>query len=417
MASTPRGSLLSRCGPFESLFSGGSWQLARDRVARDATLHRTRRPTHMWVPGKWVAHPARGSPASCRGAMASTPRGSLLSRCGPFESLFSGGSWQLARDRVARDATLHRTRRPTHMWVAGKWVARPARGSPASCRGAMASTSRGSLLSRCSPFESLFSGGSWQLARDRVARDATLHSGSRILREAPRHPAGERWHQRHADRSSRDVVRSSLSSREDRGNSPGTGWRGTPPCIGRDVQPTGPPCIGRDVQPTSGLRESGSRVSREAPRHPAGERWPQRHADRSSRDVVCSCLSSREDRGNSPGTGWRGTPPCIGRDVQPTGPPCIGRDVQPTSGLRESGSRVPREAPRHPAGERWHQRHADRSSRDVVRSSLSSREDRRNSPGTGWRGTPPCIGRDVQPTGHRAGGHQTHQTTVSQRRL
>ncbi len=138
-------------------------------------------------------------------------------------------------------------------WVARKWVARPARGSPASCRGATASTPRGSFLSPCGQFVPLF-------------------------------------------------------FRDDRRNLPWAGWRGTPPCIGRDVQPTGhrtgrpthwasdgtsnPLGIGRDVQPTCGSRESGSRVPREAPRHPAGERWRQRNADRSSRPAASSCLSS-----------------------------------------------------------------------------------------------------------------------------
>ncbi len=68
----------------------------------------------------------------------------------------------------------------------------------------------------------------------------------------------------------------------------------------------------------SGSRQSGSRVPREAPRHPAGERWRQRHADRSSRAAISWCLSTRDDRRNLPGTVRRGTPPCIGRDAQPT---------------------------------------------------------------------------------------------------
>ncbi len=58
-------------------------------------------------------------------------------------------------------------------------------------------------------------------------------SGSRIVREARRRRAGERWRQRNACRSSRAAVGSSLSAREDRRDLPGTGRGGTPACIGR----------------------------------------------------------------------------------------------------------------------------------------------------------------------------------------
>ncbi len=57
---------------------------------------------------------------------------------------------------------------------------------------------------------------------------------------------------------------------------------------------------GEDAQPT-------------APRHRAGERWRQRHADRSSRAAVGSCLPSREDRRSLPRAMRRGTPHRIGR--------------------------------------------------------------------------------------------------------
>ncbi len=173
----------------------------------------------------WVAHSARGSPASCRGAMASTPRESFLSRRSAFASLDSGRSSQLAPGRAARDAALHRAGTPNPLCLPASvgrasvgralWVAHSARGSPASCRGAMASTPRESFLSRRSAFASLYSGRSSYPAPGRAARDAALHRartpnplclpasvgrapwvahcGSRILREAPRHPAGERW--------------------------------------------------------------------------------------------------------------------------------------------------------------------------------------------------------------------------------
>ncbi len=184
-------------------------------IGRDVqpTEHRTGRPTH-----KWVARPARGSPASCRGAMASTPRESYLSRCGRFLPLFS------AKIVVTCPEQGGAGRRPA------KWVARPARGSPASCRGAMASTPRESYLSRCGRFASLFSakivvtcpeqgGAGRRPASDgtsnplSIGRDVQPTSGSRVPREAPRHPAGERWHQRHANRTSRAAVGSCLSSR------------------------------------------------------------------------------------------------------------------------------------------------------------------------------------------------------------
>ncbi len=157
---------------------------------------------------------------------------------------------------------------------------------------------------------------------------------------------------------------------------PGAGRRGTPPASDETSNPLG---IGRDVQ-----RTSGSRVSREAPRHLAGERWRQRNADRSSRAAVSSCLRSGEDHRDLAGS-RAARDAALHRTRRPThwasdetsNPLGIGRDVQPTS-----GSRVPREAPRHRAGERWRQRHANRSSRAVVRSCLRSGEDHRNSPGS-----------------------------------
>ncbi len=254
----------SRAAISSSLYSGKSSYLARDSAARDAALHRTRRPTH-WASGgtpnplgrpasdgtsnplKWVARPARGSPASCRGAMAATKRESFLSRGDQFVSLLveivvsragqGGAGRRPASDETSNPLGIGRDAQPTGppcigrdvqpaqvgrasrprlpgilpgsdgdnearivplaLWCvrvsllativvtragqcgAGrrpasdgtpnplgrpasggtpnppKWVARPARGSPASCRGAMAATKRESFLSRGDQFVSL----------------------------------------------------------------------------------------------------------------------------------------------------------------------------------------------------------------------------------------------------------------------
>ncbi len=345
---------------------------------------------------EWVARPARGSPASCRGAMASKKRRLLLSRCGAFVSLFSRDDLRIShRNRAARDAALHRTGRPTHYrWVARKWVARPARGSPASCRGAMASKKRASLLSRRSAFSSRLSGRSSHLAPNRAARDAALHRTGR-----PTHWA--------SDGTSNPLRVGRASRARLPGILPGSdGVKET------QIAPLAMWCV--RVSRLSGRSSHlvPNRAARDAALHRTGRpthcKWVARlargspascrgaMASKKRRLLLSRCgafvsLDSRDDPRISYRTGRRGTPPCIGRDVQPTA----------------SGSRVPREAPRHPAGERWRQRNAHRSSRDVVRSALDSRDDPRISHRTGRRGTPPCIGRDVQPTGHRT-GRPTH---------
>ncbi len=350
MASTPRGSLLSRCGPFESLFSGGSSRIAplARRCIRVSLLGRIvvtcpeqggagRHPASdgtsnpLWPPGilpgsdgvnvTRIVRLARGSPASCRGAMASTPRGSLLSRCGPFESLFSGGSSRIAplARRCIRVSLLGRIvvtcpeqggagrhpasdRRSNPLWLPGILPGSDGvngtRIVPLARRCVRVSL-LGAIVAAC-----LEQGG----AGRHPASDGTSNplwppgilpgsDGVNVTRIAPL----AMWSVRVsllgrnvADRSSRAAVHSGLFAREDRRNLSGAGRRGTPPCIGRDVQPT------------------------VAPRRGAGERWRQRHENRSSRDVVCSGLFTREDRRNLPGAGRRGTPPCIGPEVQPT---------------------------------------------------------------------------------------------------
>ncbi len=357
--------------------------------------------------------------------------------------------------RTARDAALHRARRPTHFgrpaqWVARKWVARPARGSPASCRRAMASTPRGSFLSRCGLFVSLYSGGSAYPVRGQggagrrpapdgtsnplgIGRDAqptlaALHSGSResgsrVPREARRHRAGERWRQRRADRSSRDVVCSCLFTREDLRILSGAGRRGTPPCtVGRasrarlagilpgsdgvketQIAPLAMWCV--RVSRLSGRSShlAPNRAARDAALHRARRpthRHGSRTVGRASRARLAGIVPASDGVNaarivplamwfvrvsllgticvSCPGAGRRGTPPCT-----------VGR----ASRARLAGI-VPASDGVNPARivplAMW-----------FVRVSLLGRICV-SCPGAGRRGTPPCIGRDVQPTGHRA---------------
>ncbi len=117
--------------------------------------------------------------------------------------------------------------------------------------------------------------------------------------------------------------------------------------------------------------------------------------------LACAGQGGAGRRPASGGTPNPHTPPCIGRDAQPTYPALhrAGRPThipRPASGGTpnpHSGSRILREAPRHRAGERWCQRNANRSSREVVHSRLSTRKDRRSLRWAGRRWTPPCIGR------------------------
>ncbi len=228
-------------------------------------------------------------------------------------------------------------------------------------------------------------GGSRTVGRARWV----AHGGSRVSREAPRHPAGERWCQRHANRSPHDVIRSSLSSREDRRSSHGAGRRGTPPCIvGRascarlpGILPGSDGVNGAGIVPLATRRVRVSILGR----------------------VVVACTEQ----------GGAGRHPASGEDAQPTYATLHrARTPNPQKWVAHGGSRILREAPRHPAGERWCKRRRNRSSRDAASSCLSSREDRRRLHGTGRRGTPPCIGRgrpthirhpasgeDAQPTG------------------
>ncbi len=211
-----------------------------------------------------------------------------------------------------------------------------------------------------------------------------------------------------------------------------------PPCIGRDVQPTGRPASDGTSNPHVGRAKVGRASRARLPGILPGsdginDAWIAPLAMRAVRGSLLGRIVVTRPKQGGAGrrpasdetsnplaalhrtgrpTHW---PPCIGRDVQPTGRPASNGTSNPQSGSRTCGSRVSREAPRHPAGERWHQQHVDRTSRDAGRSGIASRDDRRNSPKAGRRGTPPCIGRDVQPTGRPASdGRPTHRVGRAQ---
>ncbi len=333
----------------------------------------------------------------------------------------------------------------------------------------MVSTPRGSFLSRCGLFVSLYSGGSSDPVRGRAARDAALHSGSRVPREARRHRAGERWCQPRADRSSRDVVCSCLSTREDLRILSEAGRRGTPPCtvgrasrarlagivpasdgvntarivplamwfvrvslLGRTVvscprqdgagrrpasdgtsNPLWPPCIGRDAQPT------GHRTGRPTHRHgsctvgrasrarlagivPASDGVnPARIVPLATSFVRVSLLG--RIRVSCPRQGGAGRRPASDGTSNPLG---IGRDAQPTLAALHSGSRAVGRASRArlagivPSSDGVNAARIVPLAMWFVRVSLLGTICV-SCPGAGRCGTPPCIGRDVQPTGHR----------------
>ncbi len=169
--------------------------------------------------------------------------------------------------------------------------------------------------------------------------------------------------------------------------------------------------------------QSGSRVPREAPRHPAGERcrprarpsplaatpFPPSRAGMALSNVIPTPRRARRARGND-----------IQQNASRTAQAGAGRrPASDETSNPQSGSRVPREAPRHPAGERCRPRarpaplaatpfppsRTGMALSNVIPTPRRARKGSRKRHSTerishraGRRGTPPCIGRDVQPT-------------------
>ncbi len=242
---------------------------APGRPARDAALHRTRRPTHKVgrasvgrlcgsrVPARWRAasRRERWMPRTRPAALAAT---SLLppapgrtfarvSSRSPRAPRARGDDIQLntprtghgAPGRPARDAALHRTRRPTHK-VGRASVARASCGSRVCGSRVRARWRAASRRERCVP----------RTRRAALAAPSFSPPGpTRLSRTSFRH--------HHDPKRSRRRHSTEHSSHRARGHR--AGRRGTPPCIGRDVQPTGP-ASDETSNPQSGPRACGSRV-------------------------------------------------------------------------------------------------------------------------------------------------------------